>query len=81
MPRSEVDKLQGGGMGSPSPNPDTPTYVALIKGKHTQPDGQVDTWVVAYGSARDSTVFSTDQRTETATGPGRPCRWRRRECR
>ena len=65
MPRSEVDKLQGGGMGSPSPSPDTPTYVALIKGRHTTDEGQVYTWVVAYGSPRDSTVYFTDQRPDT----------------
>ena len=72
MPRSEVNKLQGGGMGSPSPNPDTPTYVALINGKHTQPDGQVDTWVVAFGNSRDSTVFYTDKRPDTGNRSWNP---------
>ncbi|HEY5168406.1 MAG TPA: hypothetical protein VIK03_03285 [Thermoleophilia bacterium] len=69
MPRSEVDKLQDGGMGSPSPSPspDTPTYVALIKGKHTTDEGQVYTWLVAYGSPSDSTVYPTDQRPDTGS--------------
>jgi len=65
MPRSEVDGLQDGGMGSPSPSPDTPTYVALIEGKHTTDEGEVYTWVVAYGSPDDSTVYFTDQRPDT----------------
>jgi len=64
MPRSEVDKLQDGGWGSPSPSPDTPTYVALIKGDYTDGDKRY-TWVVAYGSPRDSTVYFTDHRPDT----------------
>jgi hypothetical protein len=67
VPRSEVDKLQDGGMGESSPSPDIPTYVAFIEGKHTTDEGQVYTWVVAYGSPDDSTVYYTDQRPETGS--------------
>jgi hypothetical protein len=67
MPRSEVDKLQGGGMGSPSPSPDTPTYVALIEGKKTTDEGQVYTWTIAYGTPDDSTVYFTDKRPDTGS--------------
>lgn len=67
MPRSEVDKLQDGGMDSPGPSPDTPTYVALIKGKYTTGEGQVYTWAVAYGSPDDSTVYFTDRRPDTGS--------------
>jgi hypothetical protein len=67
MPRSEVDKLQGMDIVSPHPSPDAPTYVAFIEGKHTTDEGQVYTWVIAFGSPDDSTVFYTDQRPETGS--------------
>jgi len=66
MPRSEVDKLQGMDIVSPHPSPDTPTYVALINGNWTDGDKHY-TWVIAFGSPKDSTVFFTDKRPDTGS--------------
>jgi len=66
MPRSEVDKLQGMDSVSPHPSPDAPTHVALIEGNWN--DGEKHyTWVIAFGSADDSTVYFTDQRPDTGS--------------
>ncbi len=66
MPRSEVDKLQGMDIASPHPSPNSPTYVALIKGNHTDGDKHY-TWVIVFGSPRDSTIFYTDKRPDTGS--------------